>query len=272
MKSILLTLIVFLNMVVPCSSQIFNERFEHWPVDPKIKGQIVVAGELQDVSILAKLLRQLDRSTKTAVVLAPSTDAKKASFKEVFAKNEEIEFPRVPETSDEIETLLSEYDVLIWNSSLPLSKNLAGEILRASDAFNDFIKDGKTLVVIGGVAQVLAQTYFESDDTIPPVMKGLGLLPDCVLKTDFDESADQNRLLAILAAKKHSVGIGLHKHTALTLSGRKFRVVGPGKATFMLKGNDREPVRIQSITAVNRRSRNLEKCCAGSNPVAARCD
>ena len=200
-KLILLTLTVCLIMVVPCSSQIFNERFEHWPVDLKINGQIVVAGEIEDVSILAKMLRQLDRSKKIAVVLAPSTDAKKASFKDVFAKNEEIEFPSVPETSDEIETLLSEHDVLIWHSSQPLSKNLASEILWAKDAFDDFIKDGKTLVAIGGVAEILAQTYFESDDAIPPVMKGLGLLPDCVLKTDFDGSADQNRLLAILAAE-----------------------------------------------------------------------
>ncbi len=54
------------------------------------------------------------------------------------------------------------------------------------------------------------------------------------------------------------MGIGLDKHTALVLSGRKIRVVGPGKATFVLKGNEREPSRVRSITAANRRSRDPE--------------
>ena len=42
------------------------------------------------------------------------------------------------------------------------------------------------------------------------------------------------------------------------LSGRKIRVVGAGKATFVLKGNEREPLRVRSITAANRRSRDPE--------------
>ena len=258
MKTILLPLICVLAVVVPGSAQVFNEKFEHWPLDLKINGQIVVAGELEDVSVLADLVRESDRQKETAVVLASSTDAMKTSFTELFAECEVLEFPDAPHTLEEIETLLREYDIVVWHSAEPLSENVASKIRRANDALNEFIDDGNMLVALGGAAEIVAQTYFESDDANPLAMEGLNLLPDCVLETDFDGSADQNLLLTILAAKEHSVGIGLDKNTALVLSGRKFTVVGSGQATFVLKGNDREPPRVRSITATNRRSRNPE--------------
>jgi cyanophycinase len=75
------------------------------------------------------------------------------------------------------------------------------------------------------------------------------LIPDCVIETDFDNSArDRGRLLSILASFPRTVGIGVEKNTALMLSGRKLRVLGEGKATFLLMANERQPLRIQSIT------------------------
>ncbi|TWU38836.1 Cyanophycinase [Novipirellula aureliae] len=258
MKSILIPLAFFLAMAVPCIAQVFDEKFEHWPQDLKINGRIVVAGNLEDAAVLTSLVSESDRQKKTAVVLAPSTDAMKTSFTELFAESEELEFPDVPKTIEEIESLLREYDVVVWHSAEPLGKKIASEIREANGAFHHFIDDGNLLVALGGVAEIVAQAYFESDDGSPPALEGLNLLPDCILETDFDGSADQARLLTILAAKKHSVGIGLDKHTALVLSGRKIRVAGTGKATFVLKGNDREPSRVRSITVANRRSRDPE--------------
>lgn len=257
-KSLLLSLAISLVVAVSGNAQVFDEKFEHWPLDLKINGQVIVAGELEDVTVLSKLLRESDRQKKTAVVLALPTDAMKNSFTELFAKNEDLEFVDVPRTMEEIRTLLREHEVVVWHSSQPLSEKTASEIRRAKNAFKDYLSDGNTLIALGGVAEIVAQAYYESDHSKPPAIEGLNLLPDCVLETDFDGSADRNRLLTILAANKHSVGIGLDKNTAIVLSGRKIRVAGTGKATFVLKGNKRESVRIRSITAANRHSLDPE--------------
>ena len=256
LKSFLLVLAFSFAMALSGSAQVFDEKFEHWPLDLKINGQIVVAGELKDVAVLGRLIRASGRQKKTAVVLASPTDAMKTSFTELFAKSEELEFVDVPETTKEIETLLGEHNVVVWQAEDRLNDDLASEIHQANDAFKEFLGDGKTLVALGSVAEIVAQAYYESDDANPPVIDGLNLLPDCVLETDFDGSDDQDRLLTILAAKEHGVGIGLDKNTALVLSGRKMRVAGPGKATFVLKGNEREPARVRSIGTASRRSRD----------------
>lgn len=259
LKSALLPFAFVLAMAVSGSAQVFDEKFEHWPLDLKINGQVVVAGELEDVAILARLIRDPDRRKKTAVVLDSPTDELKASLTDLFAENDEFEFVDVPETTEGIDALLREHEVVVWHSSEPLSETIANATRRANDAFSDFLDDGKTLVALGGFAEVVAQAYYESDDASPSAIEGLNLLPDCVLETDSDGPADQNRLLTILAAKKNSVGIGLDKNTALVLSGRKIMVAGPGKATFVLKGNEREPARVRSITSANRRSRDPER-------------
>ena len=258
MKTILLPIVFSFILAVLGHAQVFDEKFEHWPLDLKINGKIVVAGELEDVALLSQLIKESDRDSKTAVILNPPTDSMKDAYTTLFADAEALEFSDVPETKDEIETLMGEHDVVVWHASEPLSENLTSEIHQSSDVLDQFLSDGKTLLALGAVAEIVGKSYFESDDATPPAIQGLNLLPDCVLQTDFDGSADQNRLLSILAAKKHSVGIGLDKNTALVLSGRKIRVAGQGKAMFILKGNERKPARVRSITAASRRSRDPE--------------
>ena len=258
MKSFLLTIALVFGMAVPVRSQVFNEKFDHWPVNLKINGRIVVAGKLQDVAILDSLIDQSDRQKKTAVLLTSSTDVMMTSFAKLFADSSELAFPKIPKTIEEMEALLREYDVVVLYSAERLSEDLERELRRARNLFDDFIEDGKTLFAIGGVSEIFAQAYFESNDAQPPAINGLNLLPDCVLETDFDGSADRNRLLSVLNEKEHCVGIGLDEDTALVLSGRRVRVVGSGKATFVLRGNERNPSRVSRITAANRPSRQSD--------------
>ena len=115
--------------------------------------------------------------------------------------------------------------------------------------------------MIGGGAELVATQHYEDEQDRPPVLNGLDLMPDTVLEVDFDGRADQDRLLTILPAHRRQVGIGLDKQTALLLSGRKMRVAGSGRATFVLMANEREPVRVRSITAsrvARRRGRDPE--------------
>lgn len=258
MKLILWPLISVFMMMAVGNAQVFDEKFEHWPLDLKINGHVIVAGDLDDVSVLGGLIRKSDREKKTAVLLTSPTDAIKASFTKLFSDSGELQFPNFPKTKKEIETLLRENHVVVLHPSKPLDEKIVSEIILAKDAFHDFLRAGHLFVALGGSSEIVAQSYFEADDSGPSTMDGLNLLPDCVLETNFDGAADQKRLLSILAAKKTSVGIGLDKQTALMLSGRKMRVVGSGKATFVLKSNEREKARVRSISTLNRRSRDLE--------------
>ena len=257
-KWILKPLLFVFAMLSVSWAQVSDEKFEHWPVDLKINGKVVVAGALKDVQVLRTLVRASDRKKKTAVVMASTADETKTAFKELFAESAELQFHNSPETSKEIETLLRQNDVVVFHSAKPLSKKLANDIILTKSAFHEFLGSGKLIIALGGAAEIVSQSYFDSNDTPSSEREGLNLLPDCLLKTDFNGAADQKQLLSALTEKKHSVGIGLNKQTALILSGRKMRVAGPGKATFILKGNEREKARVHSISAPNQRSRNPE--------------
>ena len=258
-SSVIVVLVALLCMVAKtCTAQVFDEQFEHWPVDLKINGQVIVAGELDDLAALAKFFKVSDREKRVAVVATPLSDGIKSSLIELFSKTESLEFSDLPTTPKDVETLLSNHDVVVWYSAKPLNESFVSVVREAKKSFTNFLNDAKTLVVLGGASEIVAQSYFKSEDTHPPVLWGLNLLPDCVLETNFDGAEDQDRLLSILKDQPRSIGVGLDKNTALILSGRKFRVAGQGGATFILQGNDREPPRIQKITSAERRVRNLE--------------
>ena len=255
MNLILPTAILFLGLTRVCLAQVFDEKFEHWPVDLKINGQVIVAGELDSATFLADLIREPDRKKKVVVVgISPEDDAKPL-FDELFVKSKSLEFLPTPKTARDFQTLLRVHDIFVWHSEKPPSDSDSNVVHETKTAFDKFLADGKTLVALGGVSEIVAQTYFETEDAQPPALKGLNLLPDCVLEKNFDGAADQKRLLTILANKPRSVGIGLDRNTALILSGRRFRVAGEGRATFILKSSDRQPPRIQSLAEASNRRR-----------------
>lgn len=239
-------------------TQVFDEQFEHWPLDCKIKGRVIVAGDLEDLAVLKALVGKPDRQQKIAIVLASPSEALESSFKQLFAESAEVEFPEFPKTRKEIESLLRENEAVAFHSSEPLDQNVIREMLKAKEAFNDFLGKGKLIVALGGAAEIVAHSYFQGDDLRPSASPGLNLLRDCILETNFDGAGDQKRLLSVLATKKHGVGVGLDKETALVLSGRKIWIAGKGKATFVLKGNEQLPPRVRSIRPSNRRSRDPE--------------
>ena len=69
-KWILKPLLFVFAMLSVSWAQVSDEKFEHWPVDLKINGKVVVAGALKDVQVLRTLVRASDRKKKTAVVLS----------------------------------------------------------------------------------------------------------------------------------------------------------------------------------------------------------
>jgi cyanophycinase len=63
---------------------------------------------------------------------------------------------------------------------------------------------------------------------------GLGLLPDAIIDTHFNERARLNRLLTVFAQNSQILGIGLDENTAIDVRlGHPFRVYGSGAVTIL---------------------------------------
>ena len=145
-----------------CTAQVFDEQFEHWPLDLKINGQVIVAGELDDVSTLAKLIKESDLEERVAIVTTLSSNGIRSSLTEVFSKTESRKLVSFPKTTAEIETLLNDHDVVVWHSAKPLSESVVSAVRETNTAFVNFLERGKTLVVLGGASEIVAQSFFET--------------------------------------------------------------------------------------------------------------
>lgn len=252
---------LFLALVCVQSSlhaQVFDEKFEHWPVDLKINGTIVVAGPLDDLAVIKDAFSKPDLTKKTAILISESTSQEtQDALKAVFADNKEVTVTKADGTAKQFESVLNESQFVLWHGDAPLTQSATKAATDAQSAFSQFIIDGKTLVVIGSPAEIVSEFYMQSTTIRPPETAGLNLTPDCVIETNFSNAPeDQNRLLSVLAAHPRCVGIGLEPNSLLVLSGRKAQVIGQGVAKFFLMANAREPLRTHTIRPG--RSRNPE--------------
>ncbi|MCA9145767.1 MAG: Type 1 glutamine amidotransferase-like domain-containing protein [Planctomycetales bacterium] len=265
-----LILISVLACPVVVVAQVFDEEFEHWPIDLRIHGRLLVAGRLEDPTILQRALRRVPRGSTTLLFDDHVPDATIAQYQRLFRDD----VPSIPEGSEktpdyladksatqpvltvirsggvteQIGELLTESDVFVWHASPDATPADRTAQLEQPPAFADYLARGKTLVLIGSVAELSAKYFYAELTANPPEVVGLNLLTDCVLETGYQfDAANQSRLLSILAAHPRSVGIGLNDNTVLTLSGRRLSVTGTGGAMCLLLANERESIRSQTI-------------------------
>jgi cyanophycinase len=223
--------------------QVFDERFDDWPVDLKINGTIVVSeSEKAFEQFLGKtnpkseeqrlvLFTNLPDNDELASVLSPK-------FKSVASKS----------IDQELENAES-FDVFVWHDTRQATEIGSEQRSRMQNLLVAHIKSGKAVFVIGPHAKLVSENYVvASDQDQPAVEAGLNLLPDCVLETGFVERDSMARLLRVLKSHPRSVGIGLEQNTILVFSGRKIMVSGEGRATFMLPDSEHLPVRTHSIS------------------------
>jgi len=260
-KRLLAFLLLWIATAYPSAfGQEFDETFEHWPVELKVNGNIIVSGGLQDSSILKETLRRIGRATKVALLL--DADASEAIAKEYRALFDQAVEAVVVTKADgnlpeQLRGLVENCDVLCWHSSKTVSDEVRAELTKSRSILNRHITKGGSIIVVGPVAELLASLNIATEEAHPSVAPGLGLFPDCVIEVNYDNSAHhRGRLLSVLASHPRTVGIGVARNTALVLSGRKLRVLGDGKATLLLMANERQPLRIKSITAPSSRRLN----------------
>ncbi|MEQ1828489.1 MAG: Type 1 glutamine amidotransferase-like domain-containing protein [Pirellula sp.] len=237
------------------AAQIFDERFDDWPVDLKINGTIV-AGESANAELLQRIVASQD-NPKAILITNEMGSAKDAVLHEYHPLCSEIE-AMLPDEFNE--THATEVGLLIWHDSRAANSISRHELERIRPLFAKHIHNGKTLVAIGPASRALSQYFVVSVSVgVPSIVPGMNLLPDCVLETSVHKnSVGKQQLLSVLAAHPRCVGIGLDANTMLILKGRRMQVAGSGQATLLLGGNERQPVRSHSITEPKVRDRSPE--------------
>lgn len=246
-------------------AQVFDERFEDWPLDLKINGQVVLAGALNDVSALKPVFAPRGKEQRATLIIdLPEGAAREkllAEYRTLLAgyKDSLLVICRsVEEYSQEppaLEKLLPECDLCCWHTASTATPQMRAALIDAQPALAKHLADGKTLAMIGPPA-ACAGRYTLTDEGPRP---GLNLTPDGVLRLEYDDApASRGRLLSALALQPRSVGIGISPGAALVHRGRQLQVVGAGKVTCLLMANEREPLRVQSIVPVAKTSSEPE--------------
>ena len=235
----------------PARVQEFDETFEHWPLDHRINGKIIMASDLTDMSVVAAALSS-DRAQKVTLLLDdPDLDAAVTPFRAVFGEHPyALTVRRLdPDDPNDIDDLLKNCDILCLQLSPDVTDALREGLRAALNAFHAHIAAGKTLIATGGATELLSDIYRVTSNESTRVLRGLNLVPNCVIETQFERSVPGRAgLLSVLTLHPRAVGIGIEKNTALLLDGRRVRVLGEGGATFLLMANERQALRVQSIS------------------------
>ena len=258
MNSIFKSLVLGILLTLPAIAWADDPKFEHWPIDLKINGTIVVAGSLSDFGLIKTALPKLQQKQKTTILTGNSTDQKtQNSLRSIFDDDQNVEILKVDGTTKQFSSVLQTSKCVLWHNADPLTASLTKVASDCQSAFAEFIDDGNTLVVIGSPAEIVSKFYLPSAQGQPETA-GLNLTPDCVIETEFSGSGnDRDRLLRVLTDHPRCVGVGLEFNSVLILSGRKLFVLGKGTAKFFLAASEQKPVRTQTIrSALARRSRD----------------
>lgn len=241
---------------VVCSSadgQIFDERFDDWPLKTSVNGKVAVGRSLDDPELLRSLLpRNIDGIRIAIHGLSNSATSTEDTFE--LLKNCDVR----TYTADDgnivgwTKSQLHDVDVFCWFSDGRANSRLPTE-LKAK--LTEFVQTGKSLIVTGPNCINVGAMYQDVNKSQSVWRSGMGLIPDAVIRWK-DPSNGSRSLAGYLRTKPGKFGVTLKDDTVLVLSGRRFRVVGPGSAEFILPKCDWLPERQQLLAAQKERQQN----------------
>lgn len=243
-----LLLLALLFVAPPAAAQVFDERFEDWPVDLRIRGTAVVASTLTDVALLGRARIRLPEDARlVSLVDEGVTDERAADYRTAFAvKENRFKTIRATEGPIDLGAVLGACEVLCWETTREQTGEERDQWLGAREAFAEHVAAGGIIVAVGPGASLLGAHL--PGGAFGVTLLGLGVLPDTSIDVTFDGTpASWSELLGVQALRPRCVGIGVHADTALVLSGRRCSVVGAGRASFILSANCRQPRRMQDI-------------------------
>lgn len=245
------TIMLLLN--ISLVGQVFDEKFEHWPLFPKINGRIVILNDVADTAAADKFV--IDGAGKEdAIVGVVSTtelsDSDKEGFQKRFANVKRLQFFTLKESSadQEVEQVLEKATIAVLADSNPTSFQKSARLATKKNGplkarLTKLIENGGTILANENWAKVISKECLSDSGSFA----GINLFPDSIIETDFGSDDDERRLKSALVANPRSVGIGISKNTTLVLSGRKCFVLDKGRAKFFLAANTRQPQREQTI-------------------------
>lgn len=256
-------------------AQVFDEQFDHWPTDLRLRGTLVLASELDDLSVLRDAVARAADAAKPTIVAhvdaadSAASDRLAAQYRRIVAPTKSMEDAATRdnpaddanEPSPAVEVVAAsdvaagkltpqaDRGVLCWHSTPQMTTETQAAFAAAGDALRKHLDAGGTLVVVGSAAELASRHRLDAADGQPRTQDATHLAPDCVIATDYDDARDRGKLLAALALQPRSVGVGIEKNTALVLSGRTLRAIGSGTVTLLLMANERQPLRVQKLAA-----------------------
>lgn len=250
-------LVLFLD--ASAHAQTFDEKFELWPTDLKIRGTVIACADgVVPEEIPELFLRSAGGEDAVIAVVQlgtpeidvqPFTSAARQVKRCVFDAAETVAAERAAELA---EAMAEATGVLILDANGGAE---AGEAVRQgyAAALRRVVDAGGVVCAIGAAATELAEQRCTHDATTPSLCAGLQLIPDSVF-FDASQIAEEpvDRMLDALTATPTSVGIAIPHDTAIVLEGRKIRVYGAGRASFVLAANERQPARVLHVGAVRK--------------------
>jgi cyanophycinase len=238
--------------------QVFDERFDIWPVNLKSPGTVgfgasITAEQLEAISPAKNAARVVLVSNNTG----PNLDAIKARYLAYCPTLQTL----TPSEWMDSQSKEGHADVCIWHDDLEPKRWEQADAVRFRNALAAHLKAEKTLFAISEASKQVAR-YFVTNvaNGLPQIAEGLDLVPDCVVAPQFEHTvAGKGQLLSILSAHPRCVGVGLESGTVAILRGRKIRVVGTGTATFLIASNERQPFRSHTLVERASSSRDPER-------------
>lgn len=260
------TLIIGILLGGNVYGQLFDERFEDWPVDLKINGTIVAThSETVADSIFESSLPRANSQSIVVLTNREDQTTVASQFQNTLARYASSSVVPVSQAVLQLgESYFENWDVIVWSDSRDLSEIPSSLATRFQELARSQLQRGKSIVVAGPHSKAISKVYISSIEVDHPRFSpGMNLLPDVVLETNCEASREGNaHVLSVLASHPRCVGIALESESTLVLRGRKLRVLGSGSATLLLNANQNQSNRLQTIVPVSKDTTSPEQILA----------
>ena len=255
-------------------AQTFDERMDDWPVDLSIAG-IVAGSDAETPTEQQKEFFLAESNGDDSIIVSVSfgdVEPQATTWKDA-AHYFCFQVP-MGQTSASLVACDSESDsectleqalasaTGVWLSADSEIRDEHRKTLwEIRDQLHTLVDRGGVLFGGKGVCRVLGAIEIMQDQRTgnvrhASIASGLGLIPDVVIQTMYQQSDARPQLLGVLGSHPRLIGIGMDSGTTVILKGRKIRAMGSGKLHFLTMANERTPLRSKSIGQSNSRRIN----------------
>ncbi len=237
----------------PTIAQVFDERFEDWPLQLTIVGRIAIEHDIKDHSKFLKLVSDAIKGKSVALFEAPTAPRGKILAKELkdqAGAGGHVEHHAVGVSfQSELADALASADIVVIRLDNQASKYVES-LQPLKQELKAFLRRGKTLLVDSSTAALFGKFIVRLDnkDSDIETIPGLHLLPDCIISgVEAANDRTRNSMLERIGLHPRTVGILMERNTGLIVAGRNASCLGPGKVTFLIPGKDGVPACTQSL-------------------------